>query len=317
MTILLTGGTGKTGVPTARFISNNSIHSVLLASRKGIKPGELSQPDHAKIHAVKFDWFDRSSWANPFDYVASKMLSPVDRIYLVAPMTWDVRVMNEFIDFARGKGVDKFLLLSASQAEAGDPSLGQVHGYLKELGDREETQWMVIRPTWFIENLGEYQIESICKQDTIYSVWEDGKVPFVSAEDIGELAADLLASWEVRQPNWNRDVIIHGPQLFTNDQLAQLLSEVLDRKITHTRITKEEYLNQWNSGGYEELAQGLVDGELKVAQGSEEAIFQRPGVSVGRVRMKDYIVQNKHLWTKGSTEDSSPEELVRKRSPGL
>ncbi|KXN85546.1 hypothetical protein AN958_11113 [Leucoagaricus sp. SymC.cos] len=60
-------------------------------------------------------------------------------------------------------------------------------------------------------------IESIYKQDTIYSVWEDGKVPFVSAEDIGELAADLLASWEVRQPNWNRDVIIHGLSLNSKD----------------------------------------------------------------------------------------------------
>jgi festuclavine dehydrogenase len=82
--------------------------------------------------------------------VASEALSKIDRIYLVAPMAWDVGMMNDFIDFAREKGVNKFLLLSASQSEAGGPSLGQVHAHLKKLGAQCEVQWIVIRPTWFI-----------------------------------------------------------------------------------------------------------------------------------------------------------------------
>lgn len=61
-------------------------------------------------------------------------------------------MMNDFIDFAREKSVNKFVLLSASQAEAGDPSLGQVHGHLKKLSTEQGVQWVVIRPTWFIGN---------------------------------------------------------------------------------------------------------------------------------------------------------------------
>jgi uncharacterized protein YbjT (DUF2867 family) len=67
------------------------------------------------------------------------------------------------------------------------------------------------------ENLGEYQIESIRNEDAIYSVWQDGRVPLVSAEDIAELAANFLATWET----WDFDVIIHGPELFTNDQVCK------------------------------------------------------------------------------------------------
>lgn len=150
MTILLTGGTGKTGAPLARLLSTRATYTVLLASRKGTKPDELSGPDHSKVRAIKFDWFDRTSWKNPFDYVASEQLSKIDWIYLVAPMVWEVGFMNDFIDLARERGVNRFILLSASQAECGDPSLGKVHEYLKKLGEEENVQWSVLRPTWFI-----------------------------------------------------------------------------------------------------------------------------------------------------------------------
>jgi len=79
-------------------------------------------------------------------------------------------------------------------------------------------------------------------------------------------------------------------------QLARLLSETLGRKITHRRISKEEYLQQWKSIGYEELARGLIDGELRVAQGSEQRIFQAAGVIQGTVSLRDYVAQNKHKW---------------------
>ena len=150
MTILLTGGTGKTSIPLAHRLSDQTAQTILLASRKGIKPETLSGSNHSNVHPVTFDWYDRTSWQNPFDYVTSKMLPQIDYIYLVAPFAWDVTMMNDFIDFAREKGVNKFVLLSASQAEAGDPSLGQVHGHLKRLSTEQGVQWVVIRPTWFI-----------------------------------------------------------------------------------------------------------------------------------------------------------------------
>lgn len=65
------------------------------------------------------------------------------------------------------------------------------------------------------------------------------------------------------------------------------------------RITKEDYLEYWRGLGYEELAQGLLEGELRIAQGSEEAIFGHEKAIVGKVRLGEYIEKNKHLWVKG------------------
>lgn len=81
-------------------------------------------------------------------------------------------------------------------------------------------------------------------------------------------------------------------------KLAALLSEILSRPITHTRITAGDYLQQWGDLGYSDLAQGLVDGELKIAQGSEESIFKHEKALEGSIRLRDYIEKNKHLWIK-------------------
>lgn len=238
MTILLTGGTGKTAVPLARLISDKSTHPVILASRRGGKPEELSGSGHTSVHAVKFDWFDRVSWANPFDYADSQKLPKIDGIYLIAPTVWDVEVMNGFIDYAIERGTRRFVFLSASQSESGGPSLGKVHAYIEKVAKEKEIEWAVFRPTWFIgmfpigyykfsvsslgqhtyasENLGEYQVQSIRDEDNFPSVWEDGNVPFVSAEDIARFVYDTL----VDGVRLNTDWIIHGPDLYNNDQVC-------------------------------------------------------------------------------------------------
>lgn len=57
--------------------------------------------------------------------------------------------MIELIDYARSRDATRFVLQSASSIEAGGPTMGKVHAYLRELGQRGEVDWAVLRPTWF------------------------------------------------------------------------------------------------------------------------------------------------------------------------
>ena len=73
-------------------------------------------------------------------------------VYLIAPpgVLDAADLMMEFVDFARNeKGVRRFVLQSASCIESGGPSMGKVHGHLRELGSRGELEWAVLRPSWF------------------------------------------------------------------------------------------------------------------------------------------------------------------------
>jgi festuclavine dehydrogenase len=54
--------------------------------------------------------------------------------------------MKAFIDFARPKGIKRFVLLSASVFKAGGPAMEQVHQYLIDLG----VDYTMLRPSWFM-----------------------------------------------------------------------------------------------------------------------------------------------------------------------
>ena len=134
MTILITGGTGKTGLKLAHLLSKAG-QAVLLTSRKG----EVPQP----FKGVKFDWLDPSTFTNPFDVDPA-----IDRVYIVAPIgVLDaIPHVKPFIDLAVTKGVKRFVVLSGSLVGKGGPNTGKVHEYLEEIG----VDYAVLRPSWFM-----------------------------------------------------------------------------------------------------------------------------------------------------------------------
>ena len=134
MTILITGGTGKTGLKLAHVL-NKAGHAVLLTSRKG----EVPQP----FKGVKFDWLDPSTFTNPFDVDPA-----IDRVYVVGPIGVldTLPHVKPFIDLAVTKGVKRFVVLSGSPVGKGGPVAGKVHEYLEKIG----VDYAVLRPTWFM-----------------------------------------------------------------------------------------------------------------------------------------------------------------------
>jgi len=135
MTILITGGTGKTGGKLAQLLHTNN-HSVLVASRSGVAPEPFK--------AIKFDWSDEKTFNNPF-----KADSNIDGIYLIAPPVFDaLPIVKPFIDFAISKGVKRFVHGSSIAMDKGDIVDGKIHEYIVDSG----IDYTIIRPTWFIEN---------------------------------------------------------------------------------------------------------------------------------------------------------------------
>lgn len=132
MTILITGGTGKTGSRVARLLQHAN-EPTLLTSRSGTVP--------APFKGVRFDWLDSTTYENPFN-----VDNQIDRVYLVGPDVIDVlSPMKAFIDLAILKGVKRFVLLSGSALEEGAPLMGVVHEYLVKIG----VDYCVLRPSWF------------------------------------------------------------------------------------------------------------------------------------------------------------------------
>jgi festuclavine dehydrogenase len=222
MTILLTGGTGKTGLPLAKLLHSGG-HKVLLTSRT---PSSIPAP----YVGVKFDWFDKSTWEAPFKAANGS----VKAIYLVSPPSLEaVETIKSFIEFAQAKGTKRFVLLSASPVERGGFGLGPVHEYLAT----SKLEYSVLRPTWFTGKLKDTEVvdlgcspfwtsenfteqppyvKVITEQDSFATATSKASLPFISTEDIGRVAVRVLTA----EKSLDTDFVIVGPELLTYDQVS-------------------------------------------------------------------------------------------------
>ncbi|KAF9041404.1 hypothetical protein BJ165DRAFT_1350106 [Panaeolus papilionaceus] len=283
MTILITGGTGTTGLTLAK-LAHSEGHQVLITSRAGKAP----EP----FRAVQFDWTNSSTFENPFAAAAAAGQA-ISSVYLVAPPIYEqLDVVGPFIDFAIGKGIKRFVLLSASGLKRGGPMMGQIHEYLVQKG----VEYTVLRPTWFAQNFNNFFGHLIRTENAFISVAGDGKIPFVSVDDIAQAALDGLTSTKPA----NKEYYVVGPELLTYDEAAKLLSEIIGREIVYRRISVEQY--QEILHGVFGLAKGyaalLANNEAAIANDTEVDAFHAPDDKkiVGSTTLEQYFKNNAAVW---------------------
>ncbi|KAF9474125.1 NAD(P)-binding protein [Pholiota conissans] len=198
MVFLVIGGTGKMSTHLSKLLQVANL-PFLIASRRGKAPEPYK--------AVAFDCIDRMYIIGPA------------RVYEHFP------IVKPFIDLAKSKGVKRFVLLSTSQVEAGGPLQGALHQYLIDIG----VEYTVL------QNFGDTLTAGIRDGNQTVSATGDGRTPFVSTEDIAQVAFEALTA----ESSLNKDILIFGPKLLSNDDVAELFSSILGRKITHQRIPIE------------------------------------------------------------------------------
>ncbi|KAJ6617186.1 hypothetical protein B0H10DRAFT_2218827 [Mycena sp. CBHHK59/15] len=272
MTILLTGGTGKSATPLAKLLLEAN-QRVLLATRSG----KVLAP----FKGVQFDWFDASTYKNPFEAD-----SGIDRIYLIPPAVFDMfPPMKAFIDFAITKGVKRFVLMGAALLEVGDPLMGKVHEYLASLG----VDYCVLRPSWFFDNLLLNLSEAIRKENSIINAAGPGLIGWISTEDIADVAFKALIDPVIEHTH----PIMVGPELLSYAQIARILSEVLGREIKHNNVAADEYKRIWiQRGMQEDYAAFMSVKDVEISEGAEERAFNRADF-VGRKTLREFVEAHK------------------------
>jgi ergot alkaloid biosynthesis protein len=248
-TILVTGGTGKTGAVLAARLREAGV-SVRIASRRA----------SAGSDAAVFDWADAATYGSA--------LGGVDRVYLVAP-TGDPnpeRVMAPFLRRAVDAGVRRAVLLSSSAIPDGGPALGKVHQAVREL----TPEWSVLQPSWFMQNFTTGQHGGTIKSGGgIITAAGDGKVGFIDAADIAEAAFYALTD---PLPH-NKAHILTGPQALSYDEVASVLSDAAGKTIRHVRISRAELIARLTAFGIPpDYAALLADLEEAVQDGVEDRV---------------------------------------------
>lgn len=273
--ILVTGGTGKTGRRLLAHLQAQSI-PCRLATRRTTT---------GRVDAVSFDWMDRETWGPALDGVSG--------VYLVAPSAADTAaILIDFAKAATDQGVRRFVLLSASLLPIGGPGAGQLHQWLHD----NASEWAVLRPSWFMQNFSEaHHLATIRDESLIYSAAEDGRVPFISAEDIARAACAALTLPETP----NRDFILTGPATLSYDDVAAQISEVTGRTIKHRRISMEELAEQHIARGIPKAAADILAFmDTAIAAGAEDRVTPDVASLTGAspIDFETFARANAHCW---------------------
>ncbi|KIY72792.1 NAD(P)-binding protein [Cylindrobasidium torrendii FP15055 ss-10] len=273
MSILVLGATGKTGTHVVQLLrETDPTLNVIPVSRP------------------TFDWSKPDTYASVLTAEP-----PVKAVYIVAP-NHELNVLGtirSFVELAISKGVKRFVLLSAALAPKGGPMLGEVQEYLEsdEVTKRGITP-VTIKPSFFYENFTLIDLDTIKKENTIVSAKGKGRLGWVAARDIAQAAVDALLA--DNPPH--SDVPVFGPELLTTDDAAKIFSEVLGRTITHTAVSEEEMTKRFSSRMPAEYAAMLAGAEALVAKDWDVELFDLPSTHKGKITLKEWIAQNKHVW---------------------
>ncbi|WP_458126653.1 NmrA family NAD(P)-binding protein [Paenibacillus sp. Z3-2] len=248
---LITGANGKTGSRVAAILQKQQ-YPVRLAGRT--KASFSGSGDNY----VYFDWYDSETYA--------PALKNVNQVYLVVPVM-DMTpedVMIPFIKEALWSGVKRFVLLGSASVDEDGPIFGKVHQYLKA----HAPEWAVLQPSYFMENFTEGPHRETMKQfGKIYSAAGEGKIGFVSADDIAAVAFRALTDMVPH----NTAHITTGPETLSYGQVADIISRMLDQSIQHESLSDDELRNSMIQAGMpEDYAKTLAGLDIFIREEGRE-----------------------------------------------
>ena len=260
-TILILGGTGKTG---------RRLAAVLRAAGERVRTAARSGAD------TRFDWDDPSTHDTALD--------GVDRVYLVPPaLRLDhASIVGAFLDRAEAAGIRHVTLLSAFGVGQAPPE-SPLRAVELALTGRTALSWSVLRPTWFMQNFTEGVFVPLVERGTLTLPAGNGAEAFIDAEDIAASAAATL-----RNPaaHAGTEYDLTGPEALTLTAVAHLLSVGLQRPVAYAPTSVEEFTSALTCSGlpadYASLLVGLIqviaDGQgSRPTTGVADAAGRPPG----------------------------------------
>ncbi|MFI7320037.1 SDR family oxidoreductase [Streptomyces venezuelae] len=210
MTVLVTGATGRVGRRVVESAGAAGL-TVRAASRTG---------------AVRFDWTDRSTWADALRGADAPHLAYLPDVG--APGA--AETVGAFAREAVAVGVRRLTLLSAR---------GEDQAHATEQAVRDSgAEWTVVRASWFAQNLSEGPLLDGMRGGEL--VFPAGEVlePFIDARDIGDVVVAALTGGDRFT---GRTLDLTGPRLLSFRQAVAEVAAAAGREMTYVPVSARDY----------------------------------------------------------------------------
>lgn len=293
MVITVTGSTGTIGS-----------HLVEVLAREGV-PTRAILRDPAKARRLP-----HVVWAQA-DLSDASLLEPAlagtDRLFLLTGNDPGFgRIQIDVLRVAAQVGVRHVVKLSAYGASPrSNSAIGREHWEVEQaLQQQSAMGWTILRPHSFMQNWLDDGAESVRAEGRIYSPIEDGRVPFIDARDIADVAAVVLKD---PAPHAGKKYYLSGGEAVGYADVASAISEATGREVTYQPISMEEARARMEARG---TPAPLIDATLALAayqkaggptaqvSGEVERILGRPPRTI-RDFARDYA---EHFRPRGAGE---------------
>ncbi len=136
------------------------------------------------------------------------------------------------VEAARAAGVRHIVKQSVMAAAEESYSLARIHRPVERAIEASGIAWTFLRPNSFMQNTVTFMAPTIKREGAFYSASSDARISHVDVRDIAAVAVNVLT--EPRHQG--KAYTLSGPEALTYDDMANELSQVLGRAISHINL---------------------------------------------------------------------------------
>ncbi len=172
-----------------------------------------------------------------------------DKLFLLGPNALNQTQLElNAVEAAKAVGVQHIVKQSVMGAEDEAFSLALIHRPVEQAIEASGMTWTFLRPNSFMQNVVTFMSETIKAESAFYSASGEAKIAHIDVRDIAAVAVRALTE----PTHAGQAYTLTGPEALTYDELAQKLSVVLGRSISHISLPPEDLKHGM-------LAEGLPD----------------------------------------------------------
>jgi uncharacterized protein YbjT (DUF2867 family) len=193
-----------------------------------------------------------------------------DQLFLLGPNDLNQTQLElNAVDSAKAVGVQHIVKQSVMGAEDESYSLARLHRPVEQAIEASGMTWTFLRPNSFMQNVVTFMSETIKAESAFYSASGDAKIAHVDVRDIAAVAVKALTE----STHAGQAYTLTGAEALSYDELAQELSAVLGRSISHISLPPEDLKQGMLAGGLPEaIADRMLDLERYYREGQANRI---------------------------------------------
>ncbi|GIT93262.1 NmrA family transcriptional regulator [Jannaschia pagri] len=250
--ILVIGATGKTG---ARVVSRLDAKGIPV--RRGSRGA-----------TIPFDWEAPETWAPALTGVRKAYVTYFPDLAFPGA----VEKLEALTEVAKGTGLEQMVLLSGR----GEHFAGLGEEVVRNSG----LGFTIVRAAWFAQNFSEGYLRDPILGGVLPMPGGEIAEPIIDIDDI----ADVVVAALTEDGHLGERYEVTGPRLMTFAEMAEVLSDTLDRPIRHVPISFEDFHANVAAAGddfvadvFTKIARETLDGRnAYVTDGVERALGRGP-----------------------------------------